>query len=71
MIIILNDKSGIVNFDSLTCFGVKKNTLVGVTNSEALPLATYDTKERAKEVMSEIIDTIMKRRVDVIPLPEK
>ena len=62
MIIVSQDKTEIVNFDNITRIYVHKcpNEISDVrcdtVNDLVINLGNYDTEERAKEVLQEIID---------------
>ena len=55
MLILSQDKNGIVNLTNITSILVENKELIArVTNGHKATLGEYDTKERAKEVLQEI-----------------
>ena len=62
MIIVSDDKTYFVNFDNVTqiSIGINKEKEYGIivttTNDDEFPLAVYETKERAKEILEEIVN---------------
>ena len=56
MLILSQDKNGIVNLTNITSILVENKELIArVTNGHKATLGEYDTEERAKEVLQEII----------------
>ena len=56
MLILSQDKNGIVNFTNITSILVENKELIArVTNGHKATLGEYNTEERAKEVLQEII----------------
>lgn len=78
MIIVSQDKNMIINFNSIVSVYVIKNyvseekgykgyNIDFATNEEInFVLATYDTEERAKEVLQEIIDMYKFNRCEAV-----
>ena len=64
MIIVSQDKTKILNFDNIEVMGIgnplenndgKFQILVDTTNDNEFSIAEYETEERAKQVLQEII----------------
>ena len=65
MLILSQDKNGIVNFTNITSILVENKELIArVTNGHKATLGEYDTEERAKEVLQEIIKTYKNENCD-------
>ena len=65
MLILSQDKNGIVNFTNTTSILVENKELIArVTNGHKATLGEYDTEERAKEVLQEIIKTYKNENCD-------
>ena len=83
MLILSKDKNGIVNFTNITSILVENKELIArVTNGHKATLGEYDTEERAKEVLQEIIkvykqsgnvkiDNVQAENKVVYKMPEK
>ena len=64
MVIVSQEKDGIINFDNIlvirlsTDFETKKKTIIYVdcVGDEHFGMGKYDTEERAKEVLEEILE---------------
>ena len=64
MIIVSQDKNVIINFDNITTigsgtdYGTKKKIIICVNTlgGEHFSIGQYDTEERAKEVLQEIVN---------------
>ena len=59
MIIISQDKNVIINFDNVTGIQLDeddKQIGIQLVNDDSLIIGEYDTKERAKKVLAEIIE---------------
>ena len=64
MIIVSQDKDGIINFENITAIRLivnlednKKNMIaIDTVNAERYTVAKYATEERAKEVLAEITE---------------
>ena len=65
MLILSQDKNGILNFTNITSILVENKELIArVTNGHKATLGEYDTEERAKEVLQEIIKTYKNENCD-------
>ena len=65
MIIVSQDKMEIINLDRVTEISVSKNYICVTDRIEQKAgyiIATYKTEERAKEVLKEIVESIIKNR---------
>ena len=63
MLILSQDKNGIVNFTNITSILVENKELIArVTNGHKATLGEYDTEERAKEVLQEIIKAYIENK---------
>ena len=63
MLILSQDKNGIVNLTNITSILVENKELIArVTNGHKATLGEYDTEERAKEVLQEIIEVYKESR---------
>lgn len=83
MLILSQDKNGIVNLTNITSILAENKELIArVTNGHKATLGEYNTEERAKEVLQEIIknykindliqsDSITIRNKVVYEMPEK
>lgn len=68
MIIVSQDKDGIINFENITAIRLivnlednKRNMIaIDTVNAERYTVAKYVTEERAKEVLQEIIENYRK-----------
>ena len=57
MLILSQDKNGIVNLTNITSILAENKELIArVTNGHKATLGEYNTEERAKEVLQEIMD---------------
>ena len=70
MIIVSQDKYNILNFDTTVNIGVEEittlNDIVQIsaqTNGNTIVLGKYETEERAKEVLKEIINTYQRNAI--------
>lgn len=69
MIIVSQNKISTTNFDNATTIEVNKlnnkeyNIKAYLTNGREICLAIYETEERAKEVLREIVDTFGIREI--------
>lgn len=74
MLILSQDRNGIVNFTNITSILVENKELIArVTNGHKATLGEYNTIERAKEVLQEIIEyyKIKDFTNEVYEMPEK
>ena len=63
MLILSQDKNGIVNLTNITSILVENKELIArVTNGHKATLGEYDTEERVKEVLQEIIEAYKESR---------
>lgn len=59
MIIVSQDKKEIINFDRITEIATSKNNICitdSVEQKNGYIIATYETEERAKEILKEILN---------------
>ena len=74
MIIVSQDKYNILNFDTTVNIGVEEistlNDIVQIsaqTNGNTIVLGKYETEERAKEVLQEIINNYANSQIVKLP----
>lgn len=71
MVILHQNRTSIFNFDNIESLYVDDNLIMVEFlngNSRAV-CAKYASAERAEEIFSQIIETMLKRKVDVVPFP--
>ena len=74
MIIVSQEKDGIINFDNVLVirlsidFETNKKTIIYVdcVGDEHFGIGKYDTEERAKEILQEIIDMYKFNRCEAV-----